>query len=136
MLGKKKGEFLQLDTPVFAIEGAAEDADGGHIGAEPLQLAVLEEVEIARDARGSGGQLPGHEVVLRGGGGEARPAIFSLERPDVNQHAAARPANADQTLNGLQLLEFGGEMLDHGDAQHPIESIGSIERDWERRSTA
>ena len=71
---------MKLDTPVFAVEEAAERANGGNVGAEPVQLAVLEEIEIASHLGGrggSGGKLPGQEVIL-GGTGEARLAVFLL----------------------------------------------------------
>lgn len=128
---KKKGEFLKLDTPVFAVEEAAERANGGNVGAEPVQLAVLEEIEIASHLGGrggSGGKLPGQEVILRGTG-EARLAVFLLERPDINQNASARFANTNETLNGFELLVFGREVLDNGDAEHAIKSIGTRERE-------
>ena len=37
----------------------------------------------------------------------------------------ARFANTNETLNGFELPEFGGEVLDNGNAEHAIKSIGS-----------
>ena len=63
-------------------------------------------------------------MILRGTE-EARLAIFFLERPDIDQNAPARFANTNETLNGFELPEFGGEVLDNGNAEHAIKSIGS-----------
>ena len=88
---------------------------------------MLKEIEIASHLGrrgGSGGKRPCQEVILRGTG-EARLAIFFLERPDINQNAPARFANTNETLNGFELPEFGREMLDYGNAEYAIKSIGS-----------
>lgn len=90
---------------------------------------MLKEIEIASHLgrRGrSGGKRPCQEVILRGTG-EARLAIFFLERPDINQNAPARFANTNETLNGFELPEFGREMLDNRNAEHTIKSVGSKE---------
>lgn len=90
---------------------------------------MLKEIEIASHLGrrgGSAGKRPCQEVIL-GGTGEAWLVIFFLERPDINQNASARFANTNETLNGFELPEFGREVLDNGNAEHAIKSIGSSE---------